>query len=95
MLNKTIIKNITLVFHINRLRPNLTLGVQEACHPQVSLCHIEGLFQVLLVGLLVHSAHVNESGTGGTQTWTINYQLGTGRRVRYNNILICSDRTPT
>lgn len=41
-----------------------TLWVQQARHSQVSLCNSEGLFQVLQVGLLVHSAHVNESGAG-------------------------------
>lgn len=41
-----------------------TLWVQQARHSQVSLCNAEGLFQVLQVGLLVHSAHVDESGAG-------------------------------
>lgn len=42
----------------------LTLRIQQACHSQISLCHIKRLLQVLQVGLMLHSAHVNQSGTG-------------------------------
>lgn len=58
----------------------LTLRVEQARHSQVSLCHTEGLFQVLLVGLSVHFAHVDESGTKGTQEVTISHQQFPGER---------------
>lgn len=44
--------------------PCPTLWVQQTRHSQVSLRHTKGLLQVLQVGLSVHSAHVDESGTG-------------------------------
>ena len=44
------------------LKVSLTLGVQQSGDAQVSLCHAEGLLQILLVALSVHLAHVNQSG---------------------------------
>lgn len=41
---------------------SLTLGVQQSGDAQFSLCHTEGLLQVLLVALSVHLTHVNQSG---------------------------------
>lgn len=40
----------------------LTFGVQQSGDAQVSLCHAEGLLQILLVALSVHLTHVNQSG---------------------------------
>lgn len=47
-----------------RLLP-LTFWVQQPGDAQLSLCHAEGLLQILLVGLPVHLTHVNESGPAG------------------------------
>lgn len=41
----------------------LTLGVQQSGDAQFSLCHAEGLLQILLVALSVHLVHVNQSGS--------------------------------
>lgn len=40
---------------------SLTLWVQQSGDAQVSLCHAEGLLQILLVALSVHLTHVNQS----------------------------------
>lgn len=40
---------------------SLTLGVQQSGDAQFSLCHAEGLLQILLVALSVHLTHVNQS----------------------------------
>lgn len=47
-----------------------TLRIQQACHPQVSFSHTEGLFQVLHIGLSVHFAHVDKSGAERTERMT-------------------------
>lgn len=55
------------IWGVGARRAGRTLRVQQARHSQVSLCNTKGLFQVLQVGLLVHSAHVDESWAGGAQ----------------------------
>lgn len=46
----------------HRLKALLTFRVQQSGDSQFSLCHAEGLLQILLVALSVHLAHVDESG---------------------------------
>lgn len=41
-----------------QLMQTLTFGVQQPGDAQFSLCHAEGLLQILLVALPVHLAHV-------------------------------------
>ncbi len=43
----------------------LTLGVQQSGDAQLSLCHAEGLLQILLVALPVHLTNVNQSWPAG------------------------------
>lgn len=53
------------------LKVSLTLRVQQSGDAQVSLCHAEGLLQILLVALSVHLAHVDQSGpaAGESREW--------------------------
>lgn len=44
----------------------LTFGVQQSGDTQLSLCHAEGLLQVLLVGLSVHLTHIDQRGSAGS-----------------------------
>lgn len=44
----------------------LTFGVQQSGDAQLSLCHAEGLLQVLLVGLSVHLTHIDQRGPAGS-----------------------------
>lgn len=50
------------------LKVSLTLRVQQSGDAQVSLCHAEGLLQILLVALSVHLAHVDQSGPAARES---------------------------
>ena len=46
------------------LARSVTFWVEQPSDTQVSLCHTEGLLQVLYMGLSVHLTHVNQSRPG-------------------------------
>lgn len=52
---------------------SLTLRIQQACHAQVRLGHVEGVLKVLHVGLAVHLTHVNESRPEETESRDIRH----------------------
>ena len=66
----------------------LTLWVEQAGDPQLSLCHAEGLLQVLLAALPVHLAHVYQMGPGEGERQRV-------QRVQIIIIMLSTNRTQT